>query len=264
MATVTGFTSARMLQIEQNCIVNGAVDLNGRLQLTTRGGTQINAGLVKGDKGDQGEEGPPGTNGTNGLDANYIPTAIGSNVNLNTLVTAGFYTQQLTAQATVALNYPSNIAGLLEVSHNPSQTMVYQRYTSYLTNAIWVRSRYQNVWNEWSIVFLQDVWTPLTFASGYGSFETYTCQWKQIGSEIQFRGLMARTAGTWAAGTAYTNVLTLPAAIRPSASYFGTGASTTNQSNAVVVIGTSGALAVRTGTTVASYVSLDNIRYSLI
>ena len=48
MATVTSFTSARMLEIEQSAIVAGAIDLAGRLQLQTRGGQTIDAGTVRG------------------------------------------------------------------------------------------------------------------------------------------------------------------------------------------------------------------------
>lgn len=48
MATVTGLTSARMLAIEAESIVNGAIDGSGHLQLTTHGGTVIDAGAVLG------------------------------------------------------------------------------------------------------------------------------------------------------------------------------------------------------------------------
>jgi microcystin-dependent protein len=54
MATVTGFTAARMLEIEDAAIVSGDVDSNGDLILTTHGGSQINAGYVIGPKGDTG------------------------------------------------------------------------------------------------------------------------------------------------------------------------------------------------------------------
>ncbi len=53
MATVTGFTAARMLQIENNAIVSAAV-VNGRLILTRNDGTTFDAGLVQGTQGLQG------------------------------------------------------------------------------------------------------------------------------------------------------------------------------------------------------------------
>lgn len=52
MATVTGFTAERMLEIENETVVSGLVDVNGDLLLYTREGTEINAGYVKGDPGD--------------------------------------------------------------------------------------------------------------------------------------------------------------------------------------------------------------------
>src|SRR4051812_15424830 len=49
MATVTGLTAERMLEIEAESIVHGAVDLSGHLILTTHGGDTIDAGNVKGE-----------------------------------------------------------------------------------------------------------------------------------------------------------------------------------------------------------------------
>lgn len=51
MATVTGFTAERMLQIENETVVEGEVDVNGDLILLTREGTAFNAGHVKGADG---------------------------------------------------------------------------------------------------------------------------------------------------------------------------------------------------------------------
>lgn len=57
MATVTAFTSARMLAIEDRTVVSGTVDTNGNLILTTHKGDKLNAGRVKGDQGIQGLHG---------------------------------------------------------------------------------------------------------------------------------------------------------------------------------------------------------------
>lgn len=62
MATVTGFTAARMLAIENDTVVDGDI-VSGELILVTRGGTQINAGSVQGPQGTQGPKGDPGTAG---------------------------------------------------------------------------------------------------------------------------------------------------------------------------------------------------------
>ncbi len=56
MATVTGFTSARMLEIENDTIVDGDV-VGNNLILKTRDNTQIDAGNVR---GIQGVPGPTG------------------------------------------------------------------------------------------------------------------------------------------------------------------------------------------------------------
>lgn len=54
MAQVTGLTASRMLQIEAQSVVDGTVDEDGQLILTTHGGSEIVAGNVV------GPEGPPG------------------------------------------------------------------------------------------------------------------------------------------------------------------------------------------------------------
>lgn len=46
MATVTGLTAARMLEIEAACIVSGQVNASGRLILTTYSGDIFDAGDV--------------------------------------------------------------------------------------------------------------------------------------------------------------------------------------------------------------------------
>jgi hypothetical protein len=53
MATVTGFTAERMLEIEDTCIVDGAI-VGNDLVLEQRNGTPINAGNVRGPTGPTG------------------------------------------------------------------------------------------------------------------------------------------------------------------------------------------------------------------
>lgn len=60
MATVTGLTKERMLEIESASIVSGAVLLD-ELILTRRDGTQINAGSVRGPAGQDGQDAAPGS-----------------------------------------------------------------------------------------------------------------------------------------------------------------------------------------------------------
>ena len=64
MATVTGLTSARMLEIEAASVISGFVDVNGNLLLAKHDGAQINAGNVIGPQGPTGPTGPTGATGT--------------------------------------------------------------------------------------------------------------------------------------------------------------------------------------------------------
>lgn len=54
--TVTGLTSARMIEIEQASVVSGTIRSNN-LVLITKGGSEITAGNVRGEKGDKGNPG---------------------------------------------------------------------------------------------------------------------------------------------------------------------------------------------------------------
>jgi len=60
MATVTGFTAERMLEIEDTCIVDGAI-VGNDLVLEQRNGTPINAGNVRGPTGPTGPIGEVST-----------------------------------------------------------------------------------------------------------------------------------------------------------------------------------------------------------
>jgi len=62
MATVTGFTAERMLEIEDASVIDGEVRVNN-LFLITRGGTEIDAGNVRGPIGNTG---PPVADGNKG------------------------------------------------------------------------------------------------------------------------------------------------------------------------------------------------------
>jgi microcystin-dependent protein len=67
MTQVTGFTAERMLAIENSTVVDGSVDGNGHLILTTRDSTDIDAGSVIGPQGEQGIQGEQGLQGIQGI-----------------------------------------------------------------------------------------------------------------------------------------------------------------------------------------------------
>lgn len=54
MATVTGYTKAKSDEIFDATIVDGEVDIDGHLILTTHGGSEIDAGDVRGEQGPAG------------------------------------------------------------------------------------------------------------------------------------------------------------------------------------------------------------------
>ncbi len=76
MATVTGFTAERMLEIEAASVIDGEVRTNN-LFLITRGGTEIDAGNVRGPIGNTG---PPVADGNKG---DITVSATGTNWQIN-------------------------------------------------------------------------------------------------------------------------------------------------------------------------------------
>ena len=58
MATITGLTAARMLEIEGESIVDGEIRVDGHLWLIHHDGTEIDAGAVTGPPGPTGPQGP--------------------------------------------------------------------------------------------------------------------------------------------------------------------------------------------------------------
>lgn len=99
MAVVTGFTSARMLDIENNSVVSGSIS-GDNLHLTTRGGSTIDAGNVRGATGSTGATGSIGPTGPQGVLAiwqalhaytagDWILTPLGEAVQSKTTRTSG-------------------------------------------------------------------------------------------------------------------------------------------------------------------------------
>jgi len=58
LASVTGYTAAKLQEVENASVVSGAVNGSGNLVLSTRGGTQLDAGSVRGLTGDTGPDRP--------------------------------------------------------------------------------------------------------------------------------------------------------------------------------------------------------------
>lgn len=85
MALVTGFTKERMLEIENETIVDGEIRPDDHLYLISRDGQEIDAGIARGDQGPPGTNGTNGTNGATGATGPAGPTAlVGLPLNLST------------------------------------------------------------------------------------------------------------------------------------------------------------------------------------
>jgi hypothetical protein len=105
---------------------------------------------------------PAGGSGGSGRSS----TELGAGINLNTVTTPGVYSQSQTAEATLALNYPAAVAGMLEVFDNSANTatplniMIWQRYSTYAhgsyPNYIYARSCLNGTWNAWKRIDLVD------------------------------------------------------------------------------------------------------------
>ena len=140
MATITGLTAARMLQIEAESI-NNATKVGDNLILIRHDGTQINLGSIKGNTGAQGPKGDPGSG--------WVATEIGDLSNLDTFVTPGVNIQSQTAEALNGQNYPVAEAGRLEVYANAEASLVWQTYHS-VSNRLFVRVRVSGSWIPWN------------------------------------------------------------------------------------------------------------------
>lgn len=76
---------------------------------------------------------------------------IGGNEDLNSYTKTGVYHQNMNANVSSGTNYPSRLAGLLEV-FNPESQMTYQRYTEFgSSNKVWTRGLYGKTWSPWKM-----------------------------------------------------------------------------------------------------------------
>lgn len=83
--------------------------------------------------------------------------SIAAGTNLNALTNPNGYIQASNTSATLALNYPVTLAGMLEVDAHPVNTMIWQRYTTYASSTtplprVFVRGQYPTAgtWSAWA------------------------------------------------------------------------------------------------------------------
>ncbi|RJK82754.1 pyocin knob domain-containing protein [Vibrio cholerae] len=89
---------------------------------------------------------------------------------LNSLMTAGVYAQNLDANTSAASHYPENLAGSLIVT---SGAGVQQTYHVYNSSRVWTRARYQNLeWTPWALQY-NTLNKPTAADVGLGSVPNY-------------------------------------------------------------------------------------------
>lgn len=78
-----------------------------------------------------------------------IPEELPADIDLDTKTITGLYSQSYNVEATLALNYPAAVAGLLEVF--AYATMIHQRYWVYNSGNIYYRAKFNNgAWTSWT------------------------------------------------------------------------------------------------------------------
>ena len=141
------------------------------------------------------------------------PMVIAQGTNLNDVTTPGEHSQQFTAYATRALNYPSAseavspVAGRLFVAANVARTQVTQFYVPFTSSVVdvWVRNFY-NTWGTWRRLVLDndsrlaDARAPLPHTHTVSQItDTATIKYSQgdipLGADVN----NLRTPGLWAA-----------------------------------------------------------------
>lgn len=147
MVTVTGFTADRMLAIENDTVVDGNV-VGDDLVLLTKDGTPINAGNVRGAPGFA-----------------FGVIELSGSVDLDSIVSSGYYTQSSNVEAASGTNYPTPYSGLLEVVSGIGAAFIWQSYSvssdGPFANEKFIRTRTAGVWSTWKPLFVGP--TPATY-----------------------------------------------------------------------------------------------------
>ncbi|BBF84871.1 phage tail fiber protein [Aquitalea magnusonii] len=100
-------------------------------------------------------------------DALPLKPLLGAKVDLDGIISTGWYHQSLNSNAASGSNYPTPTAGMLSVY--ASDTMVYQLYQDFQGKRLWWRVQYNDTWSAWqSGATLDDIAT--TVPAGHVSF----------------------------------------------------------------------------------------------
>lgn len=110
----------------------------------------------------------------------FVGTEIPDSANLNNYTTPGIYHNSTNASVVTGSNYPSTMAGKLEVTKSASGSMVYQLWTDFNSTArIYYRSKYGSSWYAWKELVNDQSVSMLAYAAATGpgalsDFDAYT------------------------------------------------------------------------------------------
>lgn len=177
---------------------------------------------------------------------------LGSTEDLNSFVYTGKWNQPLTANTSLAHNYPVLFAGLLEVVRAETNgSMIHQTYSAYNGSARYWRTYYNTGWLPWQVYGGHGAWINLSLQNSWVAYGGgyNTPQFKVDDGKVYLRGMVKN-------GTS-TTVATLPVGARPIATRL---CSTTTSPNVFqrVDVSSSGAILLASGYSTA-WVSLDGI-----
>ncbi|ASR83735.1 minor tail protein [Arthrobacter phage Nubia] len=139
-ATVTGPVGNRVLNLT---LPRGATPVFSVLETTTGPETP-------------GATGMPGQKGDTGAPGGFVASSGLASTDLNTVLTAGLYTQSTAANGTLALNYPVDIvAGQLLVTRDTVgnfTTQIFYPYNGAYSGKVFWWRRYNAAWSAWAAV----------------------------------------------------------------------------------------------------------------
>lgn len=255
MATVDGLTKTRMLAIEAESVTSGLVDVNGHLILSTHGGSQIDAGSVKGPQGDAGPMNPNAADLTDVSLQTFAGPVTAKGVGSNATAATGRYVGSTVGTPT----YSSPQAG--DFANDPTNHCFWEyNGTAWVQiggyTIPWTAFPYASSWSDYSASF-----TPARYR-------------KTAGGDVELEGLAGGAVSVAANGAA--TIGTLPASCCPLKEKLFTVLSTVNASNGSTLGGanrltltTAGVLSIQNGNaTTASpnpiWVSFEGVRFSTL
>lgn len=183
----TAFAKA-LLGMATAALIRGALELKSAALKDAGAGNGLDADLLDGQHGDyylawanltgKPASYPPGAHQHTVSDISDFPAAIapkadkadtlthagfiGAGADLDSYTSTGIYHQSNNTNAAGGLNYPAPYAGMLQVY--AAAAMVYQTYQHYSTGVCWNRTRYNDAWSPWRLVWDSGQFDPATKA----------------------------------------------------------------------------------------------------